>query len=1311
MWKTEIPFIKNQVPAACILIVLLCFASLTLKANAVCPIGDLTGDCFVDFGDLKIFANQWLQNPSGTANFNGINTADMLDFTLLASNWKKAGFPLVINEFLASNSSINQDEYGDSDDWIEICNLGDTAIDIGGMYLTDDLTDPTKWMIPDNNATATTIDPNGFLLIWADDEPGEGTLHATFKINKDNDTELGLFDTDGTSLIDSITFSQQYSDISFGKYPDGTSVLRFFAIPTPAQDNNDAYLGIIDDTEFSKDRGFYDSSINVGISCETPGATIYYTLNGDEPNESSTLYTSPLAISNTTTLGARAFKPGWMPTNIDTQTYIFNATDAIKSLPVISIVGDEQKSLFEPDGIMAIVGGNYAGGWDGLEWQSDGPESYNNPMQRGIAFERPVSVELINSADNSGFHINCGMRVAGSDYHRLRYTRGSNWWYNYDKFSFKLFFRSSYGDGDLDYKMFPNGVIDSFKSIMIRGGHNDVINPFIKDELTRRLFKDMGRVSSSGSLANLYLNGEYKAYYNPCERLDEDFFRSWYSSSLDWDVITQRAVRNGDDIAFNNLINFARNNDLSINSNYQQVADKLDITAFVDYLILQLYWANWDWPINNWTAAAERSASGKFRFYPWDMEGSADDWIDINLVGFNSFPTWSWVLPGGAGLNGEQGPIPWLYRALKVNPDFKQIFADRLHKHFYNGGALTDTQILNRFYELRDEMLVVLPSMYMYAANTFVPQRRSIMLNACIAEGMFNLEGPVYNINASYQHGGYASSGDSLTMTNPNPSGTIYYTLDGNEPQTGGSSIYSGPITLNKSTIVKSRVLDGAEWSALTEATYGVGDVAGNLRITEIMYHPQDTNDPNDPNEEYIELKNIGGTSINISLVSFTNGIDFTFGNFALSPGQLTLVVKDVNAFEAQYGTGLNIAGQYLGSLNNGGERIELVDAVGTTIHDFKFKDGWRDITDGDGFSLTIIDPTNSDPNSWDSEDGWRASAVRGGSPGTNDSGIIPNPGDIVINEVLAHSDTLLYDWIELHNTTAAPINIGGWYISDNDSNDISLKRYQITAGTTIPANGHIVFYENLHFNNPGDLGSNVQFQLSENGDDVYLSSGQGSSLTGYRVKEDFDASQADIAFGRYQKSTGTFNFVAMSSNTPGSANAYPKVEPVVINEIMYNPLSGNQNEEYIELHNLSGAPVTLYDVAESVAWKFKEGIKYEFITAPTIPAGGYLIVAKNPASFTAKYGAIPAGVLGPYTSNLDNNGEKLEIAMPGDIDGTDDRKYIRIDRVNYDDKAPWPTGPDANGNYSLSRIVTTGYGNDPNNWKQATPSPGTSNP
>jgi hypothetical protein len=166
---------------------------------------------------------------------------------------------------------------------------------------------------------------------------------------------------------------------------------------------------------------------------------------------------------------------------------------------------------------------------------------------------------------------------------------------------------------------------------------------------------------------------------------------------------------------------------------------------------------------------------------------------------------------------------------------------------------------------------------------------------------------------------------------------------------------------------VKARALSNNTWSALNEAIFTVGPVAESLRISEIMYHPLDSGNPDDPNTEYVELTNTGGSTINLNLVRFAKGVDFTFPGLELPAGGYCVLVKDLAAFEARYGSQLPVAGQYAGSLNNNGERLELVDAGGATIESFVYDDEWFAQTDGGGQSLTRADPQadGNEPAAW----------------------------------------------------------------------------------------------------------------------------------------------------------------------------------------------------------------------------------------------------------------------------------------------------------------------------------------------------------
>jgi len=544
---------------------------------------------------------------------------------------------------------------------------------------------------------------------------------------------------------------------------------------------------------------------------------------------------------------------------------------------------------------------------------------------------------------------------------------------------------------------------------------------------------------------------------------------------------------------------------------------------------------------------------------------------------------------------------------------------------------------------------------------------------------------------------------------------TIYYTTDGSDPRLhGGStnpsaSTYTSPIAINSTSTIKARAkYSDGKWSCLMDETYALGSAIDDLRITEIMYYPAYYGDPEDPNTEYIELQNISSSPLGMNLVRFSDGVDFTFGNTVLAAGEYTLVVRDIVAFENKYGSGYPVAGQYVGALDNGGEEIVLRDALGNEIHDFDYKDGWYDSTDGGGFSLVIRDPYSADVNDWDLKDGWRTSGAVGGSPGEEDIYTIPMPGAIMVNEVMTNPVTGQTDWIELYNTTSTAINIGGWFLSDSDNSDVNSTKYEIAQGVTIPAYGYVTFYEGMHFGNISDPGCNVPFGLGSKGDEVYLRSGENGVITGYYEAEDFNASATGVTFGRYQKSTGEYNFVAMSSATPNAANSYPAVGPIIINEIMYNPPEGS-DAEYIELYNTSSSPIALQsydaDLYTNVGWTFSAGVEYTFPLGKVIPGHGYAVIAGDTSFFTATYGALPSGVLllGPFVdSKLDNGGEKLQLSIPVGVKPD----YLQIDRVTYDDAAPWPTSPDGSG-HSLSRISTSAYGNDSGNWTGKTKSPG----
>ncbi len=533
-------------------------------------------------------------------------------------------------------------------------------------------------------------------------------------------------------------------------------------------------------------------------------------------------------------------------------------------------------------------------------------------------------------------------------------------------------------------------------------------------------------------------------------------------------------------------------------------------------------------------------------------------------------------------------------------------------------------------------------------------------------------------------------------------SSDIVFDLELEATRTAGPS----QIAFEKSVCVKARIWDGGNWSAVNTEVYGVGPVRENLRISELMYHPADSN------TEFIELLNVGTEAINLNRVTFTQGVQWTFGDTVLVPGQYALLVEDIDAFTARYGDGLNVVGQYTGRLDNAGETIEFKDALGAVIQLFRYQDNWYELTDGPGFSLTAADPYSDDPADWNNKYGWRSSIFEGGTPGTADMALAAD--SIVINELLAHSHGTASDWIELHNTTLQDIHLGGWFLSDDDRDLDAIRKYEIPSNTVIGAQGYLVFVQSTSFGNPA-LPSGNGFGLSEGGETVYLYSGQNGQVTGYyQTQQKFDASETGVTFGRYEKAelSGGYDFVRMAAATPGQANSTPLIPEIVITEIYYHPPSG-ADDEFVELRNRSGSPVTLMTqvttetapglfISESLPWRLN-GIGFVFPPHVTVAAGETILVARDPA----RYSAAACAVYGPYDGKLDNSGEEIQLCIPGDLEYGKERYWIPIEKIEYDDAAPWPTSADGEGD-SLHRINIHVYGRDHSNWNAALPTPGT---
>ena len=1159
---------------------------------------------------------------------------------------------------------------------------------------------------------------------------------------------------------------------------------RYFSQPTPGALNNSGFIAFVADTKFSVDRGFYDTPFSVAITSATVGATIIYTTNGSVPSLANGLiYSAPLTIQGTTCLRAAAFKEGFLPSDVDTQTYIF-ANDVIHQSPngetppgwpsswggnVVdygmdpNVINDPAYSPEIVKDLKSIPTYSLVTDFANLFDPTTG--IYANPDQDGIAWERPASIELIYPDGKTGFHVNAGIRIRGG------YSRsGGN-----PKHAFRFFFRANYGAGSLQFPVFANqDGTDSFEGYDLRTMQNyswsfegDYRFIGMRDQRSRDTQFAMGQPAERGDFYHLYINGEYWGLYNTCERPEASYAASYFGGSKqDYDVIKVNTgagytifATDGTMDAWTRLWQAATNGFAS-DTDYYRVQglnldgtpnpayeNLVDVDNLIDHMLLIFFVGNIDAPIsaflgdqnpNNVYAFRDRTGKhGGFRFVAHDSEhtllheSSLGNPDELHRDRTGPFPAGDPLQQGADGALARSNP-QYIFSQLTANAEFRLRVADHIHRRFFNGGVLTTESCRARLTARSNEIYgaVACESARWGDSKTEPPrtrnvdwaaemsrvygdyfdQRPGIVLDQLRAKGWY----PAVNPPAFNQFGGIVTNGFQLELAAP--VGTIYYTRDGSDPRLRGGGIsplalaWSGPIALSQGVRIRARALSGGNWSALADATfYIIHDFAGSLVVSEIMYHPPNQTSLDGDEFEFIELKNVGDTDLDLSGVHFTNGITYTFPvGSAIAPGRFLVLVSNPTAFAAKY-PGVRVDGVYSGNLSNQGEKITLDDVSGTNLFSVSYGESspWPMTADGAGFSLVPVNPNvNPDPSN---PANWRASSRIGGSPGSDDvpSNILP----ILVNEVLTHTDLPQLDSVELYNPNAVDVDVGDWYLTDQRTVP---AKFRIPSPSIIAANGYLVFTENDWNSDPA---STNHFRLDSHGDEIYLYSADSSgNLTGYSDGFAFGAAQNGVSFGRYRISTGDARFPAQRLLTLGSTNSGPRVGPVVINEIFYHPAPGGS--EFIELKSVTKGLVRLYDPDfPTNAWRVN-GVGYSFPPNTELaPNGLLLLVAIQPEAFRTQYG-VPAevAIFGPYSGTLQHSGETLALQCPDHPDvntntGAIFVPYFDIDSVRYNDKAPWPTDADGLG-ASLERLDSTAYGDDPINWRASPggPSPGLDN-
>jgi len=450
------------------------------------------------------------------------------------------------------------------------------------------------------------------------------------------------------------------------------------------------------------------------------------------------------------------------------------------------------------------------------------------------------------------------------------------------------------------------------------------------------------------------------------------------------------------------------------------------------------------------------------------------------------------------------------------------------------------------------------------------------------------------------------------------------------------------------------------------------------LVISEIMYHPRERADGR--NSEFIELYNADLIDQDLTGHRISGDVDFSFPKgFVLPAGGFAVIARQPSDLAAVYGLS-GALGPFEGTNNlpNSQGRIRLQNPEGAVLLEVEYtsRAPWPVAADGAGPSLVLTRPSygEGDPRA------WSASEFIGGSPGTHEP-LTSNPfASVRFNEVLAHTDPPQLDYVELYNRSNDPVELGGCFLTD----DPSTNRFRIPDNTRISPRGFFAFNE-----------TQLGFRLNAAGESLYLID---PSKTRVVDALRFGPQENGIASGRFPD--GTPEWRRLATPSPAAENTPFRVSPVVINEILFHPISDDDDDEFVELHNHSANPVSL------AGWSFTDGIDFRFPSNAVITAGGYAVVARNRGRLLANNPALPpASVFGNFSGSLANGGERLALAMPDFIVSTNEvgviqtnRIAIEINEVTYSTGGQWGTWSDGLGS-SLELIDPFSDHLGPSNW------------
>lgn len=584
---------------------------------------------------------------------------------------------VTINEIMPGNLDW-KDDLGKDPGWVELYNASSEPVALDGFSLVEKTTRPRKWVFESD-----TIPANGYRIVFASKrnlaKPLDGTdsdsahfrTHTNWKL-EDDGGNVYLIGPD-CGILDSASYPELPSGISWGKTLSGW---LYFATPTPEADNagSQGSKGLATVPVFGQGGGFYRDSVVLTPPQAEDGATVRCTFDGSSPTAGTEPMTATKILKSSTTVRCAAFQDGLITNKVATNTYFIDET---VNMPVVAISVDSE--FFDK---------HY------MKVSCSEPKSCPAALYEDV--EYPVHVEYFANGSNSSgkdWEIDAGISLMGN-YSRME-----------DKKSVAIVMREDYQDGWLKYPLFETrkGTNSKFKAFNLRNNGNRFVSDYIEDAMGGAILEGSGVDYQRSRQVVVFYNGNYWGIHDMRERFNKNYVETNYgidASTVNFIKHLGKSITasNGTVDDYKALLSFVAGSDFSgaDNAAYKTVESLMDVGNYADYMAMEIYSHNGDWPNNN--VRAWKSPEQKWKFMVYDLDHGYDWTWSVSGFG-QSTNMFDWILQGGVSSGGchnnpSEKCFHTFYVKLIKNPDFKRMFINRsavMLDNYLNADKVTAT--------------------------------------------------------------------------------------------------------------------------------------------------------------------------------------------------------------------------------------------------------------------------------------------------------------------------------------------------------------------------------------------------------------------------------------------------------------------------------------------------------------------------------------------------------------------------------------------------------------------------------------------